>query len=1049
MSYRDLPESIEALERGLLELWQREGTFRRSLELREGAPEFVFYEGPPTANGKPGIHHVLSRTIKDAVARHRAMAGFHVTRIAGWDTHGLPVEIEAEKRLGISGKPEIERIGIEEFNRVCRENVFTYKEEWERLSRRIGYWLDYEHPYVTFTPDYVESVWWALSEIDRKGLLYLGYKVLPYCPRCGTGLSSHEVAQGWQDRTDPSVTVKFPVAGEPGRSLLVWTTTPWTLVSNVAVAFGPRVPYVEVARDGERFVLGRARVAELFGEDVRIVRDVPPDELAALEYERPFDLVPSFGDTRGRLWPAEFVSDEEGTGLVHIAPAFGADDFELGRTHGLPVLRPVDDAGRFEPDVAEVGGTYVKDADPVLERRLSDRGLLFRSVKLRHTYPHCWRCESPLLYMARDSWYIRTTAVRDRLLVHNSGIDWNPPEIGTGRMGEWLENNVDWAISRDRYWGTPLPVWVCDADGSHREVPGSFGRLAELAGPLPPDFDPHRPGIDHLAWDCAREGCGGTMRRVPAVIDTWFDSGSMPFAQWHYPFENRESFERHFPAHFIAEGVDQTRGWFYSLLAISTLLFDEAAYRAVVVNDLVLDETGQKMSKSRGNVVDPWETIAEHGADAIRFYLLASSNPWLPKRWDGEAIRETNRKLFDTLRSVYRFFSLYARLEGWSHETAAPVPVRERSPMDRWLASRVDSLVAAVGADLESYDLTRAARRISDFVLDDLSNWYVRRSRDRFWATRPGAAADLRTGDAFATLHAALATSALLLAPLAPFLSDWLHRELVGRSAHLADFPTPRGARDGALEAEMDDVRALVRLGRAAREEAGIRVRQPLPAVRSVLPAGRRLSPEMEAVLRDELNVKQVVFPAGDTDIVWLSAKPEYGRLGPRFGAATPSVARGIAALGPEALRRLRAGEPVGMEVDGAEVVVEPSDVRVLEEAKGELTVQAGDGYLLALDTTLTNELVAEGLAREVVSRVQRLRRDAGLDVADRIRLAIAGSERLEAAVRAHADWIGGETLAIELATGMDAAGRMEHRVEVEVEGETAVAALTRTTTAA
>ena len=1048
MAYRDLPDSIEALERELLDLWEREDTFRRSLERREGAPEFVFYEGPPTANGKPGVHHVLARTIKDAVARHRAMAGFHVTRIAGWDTHGLPVEIEAEKRLGISGKPEIEKIGIAEFNRVCREGVFTYKEEWERLSRRIGYWLDYEHPYVTFTPDYVESVWWALSEIHAKGLLYLGYKVLPYCPRCGTGLSSHEVAQGWDERTDPSVTVRFPVAGEPGRSLLVWTTTPWTLVSNVAVAFGPHLRYVEVERDGERFVLCQSRASALFGEDVRVVRDVTAEELAGLEYERPFDFVPSYPERRGRLWPASFVSDEEGTGLVHIAPAFGADDFELGRAHGLPVVRPVDDAGRFERDVAEVGGTFVKDADPQLERLLGERGLLFRSGTLRHTYPHCWRCDSPLLYMARDSWYIRTTAVRDRLLAHNASIAWRPPEIGSGRMGEWLENNVDWAISRDRYWGTPLPVWVCEADGAHREVPGSFARLAELAGPLPPDFDPHRPQIDRLAWDCTHDGCEGTMRRVPAVIDTWFDSGAMPFAQWHFPFENREAFAAHFPADFIAEGVDQTRGWFYSLLAISTLLFDEPAYRSVVVNDLVLDEAGQKMSKTRGNVVDPWAAIAEHGADAIRFYLVASSNPWLPKRWDGEAIRETNRKLFDTLRSVYRFFSMYAGLEGWTHGAGRAAPLLERPPMDRWLASRLDALVERTGADLEAHDLTRAARRISDFVLDDLSNWYVRRNRDRFWASRPGAAAELATREAFATLHEALATVSLLLAPLAPFLSDWLHRELTGRSAHLSDFPAPRGVHDPALEAGMEDARALVRLGRAAREEAGIRVRQPLPSVQAVLPGGRRLSPDLEAVLRDELNVKAVVFPAGDADIVRLSAKPEFGRLGPRFGADTPRVARAISELDADALRRLRAGESVRLVVDGTEARIEPADVRVIEEAKGELTVEAGDGYLLGLDTALSDELVAEGLAREVVSRVQRLRRDAGLDVSDRIRLAIAGPERIEAAVRAHADWIGGETLAVEVETGDEAVGRLEHRTELEVEGGTATAALTRTTTA-
>ena len=1044
VEYRDLTEPIEALEEEILSVWEREGTFEKSLTLRDGAPEFVFYEGPPTANGRPGVHHILARTIKDTVARYRAMAGYHVTRIAGWDTHGLPVEIEAEKRLGISGKPEIEQIGIAEFNKACRDNVFTYKEDWERLSQRIGYWLDYDHPYVTFSPEYVESVWWALSEINRKGLMYRGFKVLPYCPRCGTGLSSHELAQGYADRSDLSVTVRFPIVGEKDRSLLVWTTTPWTLVSNVAVAFGPGIPYVEVERDGERFVLSGARVQELFGDEAQIVRSVSADELAGLTYERPFDLDPSYPETTGRVWPADFVSDEDGTGLVHSAPAFGADDFEMGRRYDLPVVRPVDDAGRFDSQVREVGGTAVKDADAALVAMLADRGLLFHSATIRHSYPHCWRCASPLLYMARDSWYIRTTAVKERLLAHSAATAWHPPEIGSGRMGEWLVNNVDWAISRDRYWGTPLPIWVCDADSEHRQVPGSFARLAELAGPLPTDFDPHRPDIDELSWPCVHAGCGGVMRRVPEVLDTWFDSGAMPFAQWHYPFENSEEFETHFPADFIAEGVDQTRGWFYSLLAISTLLFDEAPYRAVVVNDLVLDEDGQKMSKSRGNVVDPWEAISDHGADAIRFYLLSSSNPWLPKRWDSDGIRETNRKLFDTLRSVYRFFALYARLEGWSHEHPNARPAGDRLPIDRWLLSRLDSLAIAVNADLERYDLTRAARRLSDFVLDDLSNWYVRRNRDRFWATRPGGSESLWTDDAFATLHETLAATAVLLAPFAPFLSDWLHRELVGGSVHLVDYPAASSRRDERLEAEMEDVRALVTLGRAAREEAGIRVRQPLPGIQATLPEGRRLAGAMDEILREELNVREVVFPTADADIVRLSAKPDFGRLGPRFGDRTPVVARLIGNLDVVALQTLRDGVSVAADLDGSSIEIMPEDVRIVEEAKGDLTVKADGGYVVGLDTSLTDELLDEGLAREIVSRVQRLRRDAGLAVSDRIRLAVAGSEELEEVVWSHRGGIGGETLALEIETGVTAAAGLEHVKEFELGGVGVTVALSR-----
>ncbi|MDP2498343.1 MAG: isoleucine--tRNA ligase [Candidatus Palauibacterales bacterium] len=1079
MSYRELPESTSDLEQEILERWEEEDTFRESLREREGDPEYVFYEGPPTANGRPGVHHILARTIKDLVARYWTMRGRHVTRIAGWDTHGLPVEVEAEKELGISGKPEIEEIGIERFVQTCRENLFTYQEEWEDLSRRIGYWLDYDDPYVTYHPDYIESVWWAVKQIHDEGLLYQGYKSLPYCPRCGTGLSSHELAQGYEQRRDPSLFSLFPVVSgdgggdAPRRHLLVWTTTPWTLVSNVAVAFNPELAYVEVeallGRSGERgrvgeeggartarVLLSRGRAEDLFrleGSDGsgdgeggsperprgRIVREVPSGELEGLEYRRPLHLYPGYREESGRLHPAEFVSDEEGTGLVHIAPAFGADDFELGKERDLPLVRPVDDDGRFVPEVEEVGGLPVKEADDRLVELLAEEGLLFRRDTVLHSYPHCWRCDTPLLYMAQESWYVETTAVKERLLEENASVEWHPPEVGSGRMGEWLENNVDWALSRDRFWGTPLPVWVCDADEGHREVIGSFDRLSDRAGGLPEDFDPHRPEIDRVQWSCDEDDCEGTMTRVPQVMDAWFDSGSMPFAQWHYPFEGEEEFRRHFPADIIAEGVDQTRGWFYSLLAISTIVFDRSPYREVVVNDLVLDAEGRKMSKSRGNTVDPWSAIERHGADAIRLYLITSSNPWLPKRWDPEGLEEIQRKLLDTLRNTYRFFAMYANLEDWHHgggdaRWGEPRPPSERPVMDRWLLSRLDTVAARTRQDLEENELTRAARRLDDFVVDELSNWYVRRTRDRFWVTGSSSDGELRPAEAFDTLHRALRTTSLLLAPVAPFISDWLHRELsIGDSVHLADFPEPSGHRRPDLEEAMEDVRELAALGRAAREELGVKVRQPLRRVEVVIPGGRTLPDSLVRVLKEELNVKRVAFPSETADIVRLHARPDYSELGPRFGSRTPAVAEAVEELEGSDARRLREGESIELVVDGEPAEIRPRDVQVLESGRGEYAVRSERGYMVALDPSLDAELRAEGLAREVVSRVQRFRRDAGLDVDDRIRLVVAGDEEVEAAVRAHREYVAGETLALELEVGQAADGR-DHVTELNVD---------------
>ncbi|MGH7476851.1 MAG: isoleucine--tRNA ligase [Longimicrobiales bacterium] len=1046
MTYPDYPAGAIALEEAMLRRWQEEELFQRTLEATAGAPEFVFYEGPPTANGKPGIHHVLGRTLKDTFCRFHSMQGRHVTRIAGWDTHGLPVEIEAEKRLGISGKKEIEALGVARFNQVCRDSVFTYKEDWERLSDRIGYWLDYSRPYVTFTPAYIESVWWILKQLWDRDLIYRGHKSVAYCPRCGTALSSHEVAQGYQEVDDPSLYFLAPLLGPDGaddpagRAFLVWTTTPWTLPANVALAIHPDLTYAEVEHGDRGLILAESRVASVLGEGARIRARHAAADLVGLRYASPFQLLPVPQDAAAwRVVAEAFVSAEEGTGIVHLAPAFGADDHAAGQKHGLPMLAPVDDAGRFDPTLPLVGGMFVKDADAPLVADLHERGLVFRCTLVRHTYPHCWRCESPLLYMARSSWYVRTTALKQQLLENNRAIRWYPPEVGTGRMGEWLAGNVDWALSRDRYWGTPLPIWVCDGDGAHAEIIGSFAELASRAGPLPVDFDPHKPGIDAMTWAC--EECAGTMRRTPEVIDVWFDSGSMPFAQWHYPFENQDAFERHFPADFICEGVDQTRGWFYSLLAISTLLGRGPAYRNVMVNDLVLDAEGQKMSKSRGNVVDPWDAIARSGADAIRWYFATASQPWVPKRFDPDALGEAARRVFDTLANTYRFFALYANLENWRPSAADPAP-GQRPVMDRWVLARLDALVRVVQRDLEDYDVTRAYRSVADFVVDDLSNWYVRRSRDRFWGA---ASADVSA--AFRTLADVLATVARLLAPITPFHADWLHRAIRGESVHLALFPQPDAELaelDAAFEREhgngllagMVAVRELARLGRAAREQARIRVRQPLRSLHAVVPNRRPLPERLLEVLRDELNVKEIHFPEDATALVRYRAEPNFRVLGPRLGGRMRAAAEAIRNLTPEGAAALVRGETIELSVDGEPMRFGPAEIEVRKEARGDLLVESGEGFTAALDPTIDEALRAEGLARELVNRIQRLRREAGLAVQDRIELGLFGNGELLAAAAMHRDYIAGETLARHLTTGTDVAdGAYSTQRQVDVDG--------------
>ena len=1024
--------------------WRDEDLFRRTQDATAAGTPFVFYEGPPTANGRPGLHHVISRTIKDMVCRHRVMQGRQVTRIAGWDTHGLPVEIEAEKKLGISGKPLIEAVGIARFNEVCRDSVFTYKEEWERLSERIGYWLDYTRPYVTFHPTYVESVWWILAEIARKGLLYKGHKSVPYCPRCGTALSSHEVAQGYEDVEDPSLffLARWLTAGgapDPDdRHFVVWTTTPWTVPSNTALAVHPDLEYVEV-RHGERtLVLAEARREAVVG-DVPVLRRWRGAELVGTRYRRVLDVVPAPADPMNG-WTViveDFVSAQDGTGVVHLAPAYGADDYAAGKRRGLPMLSPIDDAGRFPADTQLVGGMFVKDADPVLVEALRDRDLLLRAGTVVHSYPHCWRCRSPLLYMARDSWFAATSIRKDELLANNAQIVWHPPEVGEKRFGEWLANNVDWALSRDRYWGTPLPVWSCETCADRHEWVGSFAELAEKVGGLPDPFDPHRPTVDELTWPCA--ACGGSMRRTPEVVDVWFDSGAMPYAQWHYPFEHRDEFAGHFPADFICEGLDQTRGWFYSLLAISTLLDLGPSYRHVVVNELILDADGQKMSKSRGNVVDPWDAIRDHGADALRWHMLTVSSPWVPKRYDPAGVTESVRKVFDTLFNTYKFFRMYAEPEGWSPSDRDPAPAA-RPVLDRWVLSRLDTLVEEVGEGFENYQITRAYRAVGDFV-DELSNWYVRRSRPRFYGNADQADACA----AFRTLYDTLRTLALLLAPPTPFLADWVHRALTGESVHLARFPEPHGGRDPELEADMAAARAIVSLGRAAREEVKVRVRQPLSIVHAVVPGGIALRAEVLDVVKDELNVRRVAFLASAEEIVQLTARPNFRALGPRFQKQSEAAAGAIRALPRTALEDYRAGRPVTIQLGDRAAALEVGDLEVVEAAAAGLVMRMEAGFTVALDPTLDDELRTEGLARELVNRIQRLRKDAGLAITDQIVLGIAGPDPVQHAAKSWGDYIKRETLAVRL--GVDCAvveDGWAARREVELDGVPATIALTR-----
>jgi isoleucyl-tRNA synthetase len=1002
--HRPLPADVSfpALEEEVLTRWRDLDVFRESQRRREGAPPFVFYEGPPTANGRPGSHHVLARVFKDIFPRYKTMRGFYCERKGGWDTHGLPVEIAVEQKLGFTSKQDIEAYGIAAFNEQCRQSVFEFLEDWNALTERIGYWVDLEHPYRTLDPTYIESVWWALRSMWDKELLYEGFKVVPYCPRDGTALSSHEVAQGYRDVEDPSVYVRFPVvrpagALRAGDVLLGWTTTPWTLVSNAALAVDPDLTYVRTA-DG--YVLAEALVARVLGEGTEVVDRFPGREMEGAGYEPPFGFLPAsaWGERAHTVLLGDFVTAEDGTGIVHTAIAFGEDDFRLGEQNGLAVVNPVRPDGTYDERIGPYAGRWVKDADPDLVEDLRARGKLLRSERYLHAYPHCWRCGTPLLYYAKPSWYIRTSQLRDRLLAANETVTWHPEHIKHGRFGRWLENNVDWAISRERYWGTPLPVWR-NAAGETVCI-GSFAELESLSGVRLDD--PHRPYVDEV--EIPSPTGGEPLRRVPEVIDVWFDSGAMPFAQFHAPFEDREHFEARFPADYICEAIDQTRGWFYSLLAISTLLFDRAPYETVLCLGHIADPEGRKMSKSLGNTVDPWEVVNRHGADAFRWYFLTSKQPWDGYLFSADTVGESVRQFLLQLWSTYRFYVLYANVND-----VAPEPAGEaEDDLDRWALSRLAATVEAVTEHMDAYDATRAGQAISSLV-DELSNWYVRRSRRRFWDGDPAA---------FATLRTCLVTVSKLLAPFCPFLADEIYGNLEGRepSVHLCDWP-PAAGRDRGLEFAMGVVRESVRLGLAARGQAKLKVRQPLRAAVVVAAGEERAAIErLSAVVREELNVKELRYVSQADELGSYEVKPNYRALGPRFGKQMPQVAAAVASLDPgHVASALRDGGRVGVQVDGHDHELSADDLMLAMKPLEGYQLEREGSHAVALELELDDELRREGTAREVVHAVQNARKAAGLEVEDRIELSLGGEEALLAAAREHEGYLAGETLAVSV----------------------------------
>ncbi len=1009
--YEPLPPHVDlaALDHEVIKQWRDAKIFERSLEQTAHGPTWTFYEGPPTANGMPGTHHVEARVFKDIFPRFKTMQGYHVPRRAGWDCHGLPVELAVEKELGFTGKPDIEAYGIAEFNAKCRENVQRHVDAFEGMSERMGYWADYDNAYWTMRPDYIESVWWALKQIFDKGLLVEDYRVTPYCPRCGTGLSDHEVAQGYQEVTDPSVFVRFPLTSGPwagAADLLVWTTTPWTLVSNVSVAANPEVSYVVARSEAGTFVVAEALMAKVLGDDAQVLGSFSGREMERWDYQRPFDFVALEGANYVVL--ADYVTTDEGSGLVHQAPAFGADDMAVGKAYDLPVLNPITSDGHFEAGLPLIGAVFFKDADELLVRDLKKRALLFRHVPYTHSYPHCWRCHTPLMYYALPSWYVRTTAVKAQLIAENEKTTWYPDRIKHGRYGDWLDNNVDWALSRDRFWGTPLPVWRNDADPTQLVCVGSLAQLRELSGVEL--ADPHRPYVDDVSFTV--DGEPGTYRRVPQVIDAWFDSGSMPFAQLGAPHRNEDAFRASYPADYICEAIDQTRGWFYSLMAIGTLVFDQSSYRTVLCLGHILAEDGRKMSKHLGNILEPMSLMDRHGADAVRWFMLCTGSPWSSRRVGHKVLDEIASKVLRTYWSIASFQSLYARASGWQPGPETPAP----TGLDAWALSQVHGVSAEVEAALLDFDTARAGRALSGCI-DDLSNWYVRRSRRRFWDGDPAA---------LSTLHECLHILTRLLAPFIPFVTERVWSALFAstgavESVHLASWPIADESRiDRTLGEQVALVRRLVELGRAARADSKMKIRQPLAQALISAPGWAAVPAALREQVREELNVVELASLADTDELVELSVKANFRELGRRFGKRTQRVATAIQAADPvRFVADYRAGV-AHVEVDGETLAIGANDVVVGETPRSGWAVTSAGADTVALDLELTHELRLLGILRDVVRLVQEARKAAGFEVSDRIELwwRVGGSPDPAEAIRTHAEQLSAEVLASVLHEG-------------------------------
>ena len=1028
-------------EKKVEQFWKDNDIFRKSMENRKEGPTYTFYDGPPTANGKPHIGHVLTRVIKDMIPRYRTMKGYMVPRKAGWDTHGLPVELEVEKLLGLDGKEQIEEYGLDPFIDKCKESVWKYKGMWEDFSGTVGFWADMDDPYVTYHDDFIESEWWALKTIWDKGLLYKGFKIVPYCPRCGTPLSSHEVAQGYKDVKERSAVVRFKVKDEDAY-ILAWTTTPWTLPSNVALCVNPVESYVKVkAADGNVYYMAEALLDAVLGKlgteetpAYEILEKYVGKDLEYKEYEPLYEAAANIAakqNKKGHFVTCDgYVTLSDGTGVVHIAPAFGEDDANVGRKYDLPFVQLVDSKGEMTEE-APAAGKFVKDADPIILKDLDERGLLYDAPKFEHSYPHCWRCDTPLIYYARESWFIKMTAVKEDLIRNNNTINWIPETIGKGRFGDWLENIQDWGISRNRYWGTPLNIWQCEC--GHMHAVGSKAELAELSGnPDAANVELHRPYIDAVTFPCPK--CGKEMHRVPEVIDCWFDSGAMPFAQHHYPFENKELFEAQFPAQFISEAVDQTRGWFYSLLAESTLLFNKAPYENVIVLGHVQDENGQKMSKSKGNAVDPFDALETYGADAIRWYFYINSAPWLPNRFHGKAVTEGQRKFMSTLWNTYAFFVLYANIDNFD-PSKYTLDKESLSVMDKWLLSKLNTVVKAVDGHLENYRIPEAARALQEFV-DEMSNWYVRRSRDRFWAK--GMEQDKI--NAYMTLYTALVTISKTAAPMIPFMTEDIYQNLVRsvdktapESIHLCDFPVADETLiDKELEAAMEEVLDIVVMGRAARNAANIKNRQPIGTM--FVKAEKALDDMYQEIIADELNVKKVTFTDDVRDFTSYTFKPQLKTVGPKYGKFLGGIKQYLAEVdGNEAMDTLNASGCITFDVNGTSVVLSKDDLLIDMAQKEGYVSQADNNMTVVLDTNLTEELIEEGFVREVISKIQTMRKEADFEVTDKIVIYVSGNDKVSGIVKANANSIMNDVMALDIKVG-ELAG---YSKEWNINGET------------